>query len=698
MYFALDIGTRTVVGLLSEPDGERIKVVDFVVKEHKERAMLDGQIHDVKKVSEIVKEIKEELEKRTGQKLEKASVALAGRFLKTVVGYQQIDVSGYKRINADIVSNLELGAVKNAIEEIKKYSDDLDLYCVGYSVLHYFLDGEWMKNLVNQRGKKAEVKVIAAFLPSHVVDAMFAVLENVGLEIDHMTLEPIAAVELTVPDDLRRLNLALVDVGAGTSDIAVSREGTIIAYGMVPKAGDEISEKISSDFLVDFHTAEFIKRNLGDKEEFIVKDILGNELKISKEEIINSITPVIDDITSNIVEQIVDLNGKPPAAVIVVGGGAKVPGFIEKISQKMRLPKNRVALKSVEDLHIVIDETQSLKGSEFITPVGIAYTRSKEIARIFTKVMVNNENVYLIGLDPSITVLQALLQLGYRVEDLIGKPGPGITFSVNGELLIRKGSLGKEAPVFINGKKASLRSTINNGDVIEIGKPENGKPPVVRLKDVVKPIKLIINGTAKEFFPEVYVNGKAVEDLDYVIKDDDKIIYRRGIKVEKLIREFSDEPLTLTVNGEIKEVYPERVEIYLNGKLLDQDIFLTDGLQLQVVKTEKRIKDILKDLIPESDEKIKITINGEEIFIPVTEYEIFVDGKKVESDLKLTSDLVIDIKAVKAQPKVVDIFKFWDLELEGLKDYEIKVNGKHVGFMEPLKYGDEITLELRQQR
>jgi len=694
VYFVLDIGTRTVVGLLTKPEGERIRVIDFVIKEHKERAMLDGQIHDVKKVSEVVKEIKEELEKRIGQKLEKVSVALAGRFLKTVVGYHQMDVSSYKRINNDVVSNLEIGAVKNAIEEIRQYSEDLDLYCVGYSVLHYFLDGEWMKNLVDQRGKKAEVKVIAAFLPSHVVDAMFAVLESVGLEIDHMTLEPIAAVELTVPDDLRRLNLALVDVGAGTSDIAISREGTIIAYGMVPKAGDEISEKISSDFLVDFHTAEFIKRNLAEKEEFTVKDILGNELRISREELINSITSVLDDITSSIVEQIMDLNGKPPVAVMVVGGGAKVPGFVEKLSQKMGLPKNRVALKNIEDLHIVIDETQSLKGSEFVTPVGIAYTRSKEIARIFTKVTVNNENVYLIGLDPSITVLQALLQVGYRIEDLIGKPGPGITFNVNGELVVRKGSLGKEAPVFINGKKASLRSTLNNGDVIEIGKPENGNPPVIKLRDIVQPIKLNINGVVREFFPDVYVNEK-LEDLSYTIKDNDRIVYENGVRVERLMKEFLSESLTLTLNGEIKEIYPDEVKVYLDEKLLDPSVLLTDGLKLRVEKTEKKLRDILKDLIPESDEGIKVMINGKEVIIPVVEYEIFVDGKRVEPDLKLTSDAVVNIKAIKVQPKVIDIFKFLDLEVDGLRDYEIRVNGNHVGFMDPLKHGDEITLELR---
>ncbi|MCD6545689.1 MAG: cell division protein FtsA [Thermotogae bacterium] len=695
MYFALDIGTRTVVGLLAEPEKERIKIIDFVMKEHRERAMLDGQIHDVKEVAEVVSEIKKELEERSGQKLEKVSVALAGRFLKTVIGYHQMDVSSYKRIDANIISNLEMNAVKHAVEEMRQYSEDLDLYCVGYSVLHYFLDGEWMKNLLDQRGRKAEVKVIAAFLPSHVVDAMFAVVESVGLEIEHMTLEPIAAVELTVPDDLRRLNLVLIDIGAGTSDIAVSREGTIIAYGMVPKAGDEISEKISSDFLLDFQTAEFVKRNLDKKNEFVVKDILGNELKISKEEVLNSIAPTLDDIISSIVKQVMELNGKPPAAVLIVGGGAKVPGFVEKLSQKLGLPNNRVALKKVEDLHTIIDETKSLRGSEFITPVGIAYTRSKGIARIFTKVTVNGENVYLIGLDPSMTVLQALLQVGYRIEDLIGKPGPGITFSVNDELVVKKGSLGKEASILVNGKKASLRTTLNNGDVIEVGKPQSGDPPVVRLKDIIQPIKLTIDGTSREFFPTVYVNGKP-EDLEYIIKDNDKIVYEKSVKVSEVAKQYCDEPLTLTINGEIREFSPYEVKVYLDGKELESNILLADGLSIHIEKIQKTLRDIIRELNMQwNSEEIKVVVNGKEISIPVVEYEVLVNGKKANLDSVLSEGSMIDIKAIKIQPKVIDIFRFLDLEIDGLKDYTIKVNGNHVGFMDPLKPGDEIILELR---
>ncbi len=77
-----------------------------------------------------------------------------------------------------------------------------------------------------------------------------------------MTLEPIAAINVLIPSSMRRLNVALVDIGAGTSDIAITDENTVTAYGMVPIAGDEVTEAISDHFLLDFPDAERVKKEL----------------------------------------------------------------------------------------------------------------------------------------------------------------------------------------------------------------------------------------------------------------------------------------------------------------------------------------------------------------------------------------------------------------------------------------------------
>ncbi|MBO1690598.1 cell division protein FtsA, partial [Akkermansia sp. GGCC_0220] len=74
-------------------------------------------------------------------------------------------------------------------------------------------------------------------------------------------------------------------VGAGTSDIAISSNNTISAYGMVSKAGDEVTEIIAKNYLVDFDTAEIIKKRCSSEEKIKYKDVIGIENEISGEEV-----------------------------------------------------------------------------------------------------------------------------------------------------------------------------------------------------------------------------------------------------------------------------------------------------------------------------------------------------------------------------------------------------------------------------
>lgn len=97
-------------------------------------------------------------------------------------------------------------------------------------------------------------------MPDEVVDGLYQAVEDAGLHVASLTLEPIAAINVAIPERFRLLNIALVDVGAGTSDISVVKEGSVIAFGMMPLAGDEITEAIAKRYLTDFETAEKAKK------------------------------------------------------------------------------------------------------------------------------------------------------------------------------------------------------------------------------------------------------------------------------------------------------------------------------------------------------------------------------------------------------------------------------------------------------
>src|SRR5699024_10653201 len=112
------------------------------------------------------------------------------------------------------------------------------------------------------------------------------------------------------PESMRRLNVALIDIGAGTSDIALTRQGTIAAYGMGPLAGDEITEAISDHYLLDFPNAEETKRNIVNHQEDIVEDILGFESKITYDDLFQGISESVHKLSQALTTEVIQLNKK----------------------------------------------------------------------------------------------------------------------------------------------------------------------------------------------------------------------------------------------------------------------------------------------------------------------------------------------------------------------------------------------------
>ena len=231
--------------------------------------MIDGQIHNILSVASVISEIKEILEEKHGP-LKRVSVAAAGRALKTSEGSMAIDISENSLISIEDVNRFRTcssptSSAKTIVSDT--VTKDEYYYCVGYSVLHYKLEGDKIGSLIDQAGRSASVDVIATFLPRVVVESLLSALKRAGLEMEALTLEPIAAINVLIPPSMRRLNVALVDIGAGTSDIAITDNNTVVAYGMVPLAGDEITEALSNHYLLDFPLAENAKRSISTEDD-----------------------------------------------------------------------------------------------------------------------------------------------------------------------------------------------------------------------------------------------------------------------------------------------------------------------------------------------------------------------------------------------------------------------------------------------
>lgn len=538
LVFGLDIGTRNVVGVVGCVENDIFKVVAMAEREHESRSMLDGQIHDIYKVGEKILEVKTDLEAQLETKLKEVCIAAAGRVLKTINTKGILEFDEETRITKDHIFSMELQAIENAHKKVNEEDSEAKFFCVGHSAIRYLLNGFEISNLEGHKAKKIEVDLIATFLPEEVVDSLYMAVEHADLKVASLTLEPIAAINIAVPENFRLLNLGLVDVGAGTSDICLTKDGSIIAFGMIPVAGDEITEAIARHYLVDFKTAEQIKVIASSKPKGQVKfkDVMGIEQKINVSDINKVAAEPIGAMAKETATRIKELNGgKSCNAVFVVGGGGKMNGYTQTLAKELGLPKERVAVRGEDVLESVDFSNVSFpKDSLYVTPIGIC-TNFYNQKNNFVFVSVNNSRVKLYD-NNHLTISDALVQIGYSNSDVFPKRGKALSFSINGVLRQVKGKSGEGAQIKLNGKLANLNSKISQNAKIEIKNSTAGEDASLtlnKLEELSSPIKFILNGEEISLPKIVYVNGETKPE-DYDILEGDHLRVENYYTVKQL--------------------------------------------------------------------------------------------------------------------------------------------------------------------
>lgn len=553
--FGLDIGTRSIVGTVGYKDGDTFVVVAQEIREHKTRAMLDGQIHDIGQVGATIAEVKSALETTLDIKLSDVCIAAAGRVLRTIETSATIEYEEDTVITGEHIAGLTSYAIEQAYEKFQEVNDtDMKFYCVGNSVIRYYMNGYQIGNLENHKAKSIGEDIIATFLPDDVVDGLYKSVEIAGLNVVNMTLEPIAAIEVAIPENYRMLNIALVDVGAGTSDISITRDGCIIAYGMIPVAGDSLTEIVAKNCLVDFATAEHIKRGITDSDVVEYNDIMLLPQTIEKQAVLSMLDDAISDMAGQVSDKIMELNGdKPVSAVFVVGGGGKIEGYTEKLASNLGIMTQRVALRGEEVMQNIIFEDGTKKDSLLVTPIGIClnyYNQSNN----FIYVTFNDERVKLYN-NSSLAVVDAALRAGFPNDHLFPRRGNAINYTINGVKKIVRGELGEPAVLTVNGSIVNLYHEIKANDVISVTASTAGADavlPINKIPEIKGNITVNVNGS-KVLLPKMPLINGEVKSLYYDVQDGDKIVMLDYYTV-KQIKEFMDvvlEPGTLVfVNNE----------------------------------------------------------------------------------------------------------------------------------------------------
>lgn len=542
--FGLDIGTRNVVGTVGyrTEDGE-FNVVAQCIRQHETRAMLDGQIHDISRVARTIGVVKNELEEQIEEPLTEVCIAAAGRVLKTVTTHVEYEYAEEAVVTAEDIHTLNLIGIESAQDILKEQNDThYKFYCVGYSVIKYYINDDLFISIEGHKAKKIGEDVIVTFLPEDVVDGLYSAVGQVGLTVANMTLEPIAAINVAIPENFRMLNIALVDVGAGTSDISITRDGSIIAYGMIPFAGDELTELIVQQYLVDFKTAEAMKLASTTDRDITYEDIMSISHTIPADEIWELVQPTVDRITSEVAAKIKELNGdKTVSACFVVGGGGKIHGFTEMLAERLNLPNERVALRGEEVLKEVHFEQEGIqKDPLLVTPIGICLNYYEQ-KNNFIMVKFNGERLKLYD-NNRLTIVDAALQAGFPNDQLFPKRGTPINFTVNGAARIARGEAGEPAIVTLNGEPANINTPLVANCEIMIEPSTAGADAVYTVGQLEEynesTISLIVNGRMITCPKFVQVNG-SLEPSSYEIKEGDSIETRNYYTVGQ-VAEFMD--------------------------------------------------------------------------------------------------------------------------------------------------------------
>ncbi|MEH7385706.1 cell division FtsA domain-containing protein [Bacillus sp. JJ1521] len=704
--FALDIGTRSVVGLIVEKTGSSYNIIDFVIREHKERAMVDGQIHDVIAVSNVIREIKEILEVKHG-KLTSAAVAAAGRALRTERSSKTIQISSKPLIQKEDILHLELSAVQKsqyALAEKNKSEKSYDYYCVGYSVIHYFLDNQEIGSLIDQQGNEASVEIISTFLPKVVVESLISALHRADLEMQALTLEPIAAINVLIPQSMRRLNVALVDIGAGTSDIAITDEGTVVAYGMVPIAGDEITEAISDQLLLDFPLAEQAKRDLLTNDIIQVVDILGFETLVNRQEVIDQISDSIDRLAESIRDEILNLNkNKSPKAVMLVGGGSLTPEFPKRLAHSLGLPENRVAIRGIDAINQVEMKQDIRKGPELVTPIGIAIASSQTPVH-YVNATVNQKSVRLFEMK-RLTVGDSLLAAGIKLHKLYGKPGLAMIVKVNQQSITIPGGYGESPNLLKNGKPCSFEDEILNGDEIIVSKGNDGTKATVMIKDLIDDIpqkRIYMNGEEMVITATIKQNHQLANPDDFV-HDHDEISFYFPETIEELIRTntypFRNEMLnefTISLNEQnIKlkqfssKLMKNGAKVSIHSAFMDQDSF---EIEPGIAPTLRIFADTQKI---QMDYSIQVFYQEKMISLNKPLHEFYRNGEILHEDDLLKHGDKLQMRTKEVEPFIFqDLFRFVEIHLPtgSAGRFSLLKNGEECTFYDILSPGDHLDI------
>ncbi len=335
----IDIGTTKTAAVVGEVTDTGIDIIGVGVAQAKE--LRKGGVVNIESTVESIKKAVEEAEHMSGCRINSAYVGIAGSHIK-----------GQNSLGIVAIKGREVGEddLQRAIEASKAIAIPVDREILHALPQSYVVDGQdGIRDPVGMSGVRLEAKV-------HIVTGAAASIQNVvksvnrvGLDIDDVVLEQLAASEAVLGADEKDLGVALIDIGGATTSIAIFAEGSIKHTAILPVGGNFLTSDIATGLRTPFAEAEKIKLRHGcaltsliPKEETIeVPSVGGREDRMVSRQILGRIMePRMEEILNMALKEIVRSGYEDllAAGLVLTGGTSLLPGITEMAEQIFDIP------------------------------------------------------------------------------------------------------------------------------------------------------------------------------------------------------------------------------------------------------------------------------------------------------------------------------------------------------------------------
>ena len=375
---ALDIGTEFAKALVFEIDEAGKGIVRGVGRKRQGLShMQSGTVADISAVVDNCSIALQEAEEMAGFRPSQVVIGIAGELVK---GFTTAHSQERARPDAPIteaeLQKLIEGVQREALREAERAITwetglaNVDVRLVHAAVVGAWIDGYAVTNPIGFRGRHAKIAIFDAFAPLVHLGALQSVAAQLELELVEVVAEPYAVARVLNSDHVRQGGALFIDVGGGTTDVALVRQGGIEGTRMFALGGRAFTKSIADRLELPFPRAEALKvdyaRGIAGDRAPDVRAIMADDVAVWSA----GVELVMEELAAG--DQL-------PGRIYLCGGGSRLPEIRDALADgefARRLPFARppeVTIMAPEQVETIIDETKLLVDQQDVTPMGLAY-------------------------------------------------------------------------------------------------------------------------------------------------------------------------------------------------------------------------------------------------------------------------------------------------------------------------------------